>query len=138
LVREGKVQGTYGKITTSAMASTLLQTYLADVDREHFVVLFLDRKNQVTGINTVSIGSLTASIVHPREVFKPAILANAAAVILCHNHPSGSPFPSNEDRILTARLVAAGKLLGINVLDHIILGNESQRYFSFADEGLLR
>jgi DNA repair protein RadC len=138
LVREGKVQGTYGKITSAATASTLLQTYLADLDREHFVVLLLDRKNQVIGINTVSIGSLTAAVVHPREVFKPAILANAAAVILCHNHPSGSPFPSSEDRILTARLVEAGKLLGINVLDHIILGNESQRYFSFADEGLLR
>jgi DNA repair protein RadC len=138
LVREGKVQGTYGKITSSAAASMLLQTYLSHVDREHFVVVLLDRKNQVIGLNTVSIGSLTASVVHPREVFKPAILSNAAAVILCHNHPSGSPLPSNEDRVLTARLVEAGKLLGINVLDHIILGDESQRYFSFADEGLLR
>jgi DNA repair protein RadC len=86
----------------------------------------------------MSIGSLTASIVHPREVFKPAILANAAAVIPCHDHPSGSPFPSNEDWVLTARLVEAGKLLGINVLDHIIVGDGSQRYFSFADEGVLR
>jgi DNA repair protein RadC len=131
------VQGTYGKITSSATASALLQEYLDGVDREHFVILMLDRKNQVIGINTVSIGSLTASIVHPREVFKPAILGNAAAVILCHNHPSGSPFPSSEDRVLTARLVAAGKLLGINVLDHIIVGDGSQKFFSFADEGVL-
>jgi DNA repair protein RadC len=137
LVREGKVQGTYGKITSAATASMLLQTYLADADREHFVVVLLDRKNQVIGINTVSIGSLTASVVHPREVYKPAILANAAAVILCHNHPSGSPFPSQEDRVLTARLVEAGKLLGISVLDHIIIGDGSQRYFSFADAGVL-
>jgi DNA repair protein RadC len=137
LVREAHLQGTYGKIINSATASALLQTCLADVDREHFVVLLLDRKHQVIGLNTVSIGSLTASLAHPREVFKPAILSNAAAVILCHNHPSGSPFPSAEDRALTARLVEAGKLLGINVLDHVILGDGSQRYFSFADEGVL-
>jgi DNA repair protein RadC len=78
LVREGKVQSTYEKITTSAMASALLYSYLSDADREMFVVILLDRKNQVIGINTVSIGSLTASIVHPRETFKAAILSNAA------------------------------------------------------------
>jgi DNA repair protein RadC len=121
LVREGKVQGTYGKITSAATASTLLQTYLADVDREHFVILMLDRKNQVIGIHTVSVGSLSASIVHPREVFKAAILSNCAALILAHNHPSGDPHPSQEDRVLTARLVEAGKLVGISVLDHIII-----------------
>jgi len=137
LVREGKVQGTYGKIINSAAASALLQTYLADVDREHFAVLLMDRKNQVIGVHTVSVGSLSASIVHPREVYKAAILSNCAALILAHNHPSGDPQPSQEDRVLTARLVAAGKLLGIDVLDHIIVGDGSQRYFSFADEGLL-
>jgi DNA repair protein RadC len=117
------------------MASTLLQTYLDGVDREHFVILMLDRKNQIIGINTVSIGSLTASVVHPREVYKPAILSNCAALVLAHNHPSGDPHPSQEDRALTARLVEAGKLLGISVLDHVILGDK--RYFSFADEGVL-
>jgi DNA repair protein RadC len=99
--------------------------------------MLLDRKNQVIGLHTVSIGSLTASVVHPREVYKVAILANAAAVIFGHNHPSGDPTPSQEDRTLTARLVAAGKLLGFGVCDHVIVGDGSQRYFSFADEGLL-
>ena len=74
---------------------------------------------------------------HPRETFKVAILANAAAIVLAHNHPSGSPEPSQEDRTLTKRLVEAGKLLGIEVLDHIIVGDGSQRYFSFADQNLL-
>ncbi len=87
------------------------------------------------GINTVSIGSLTGSVVHPREVFKPAILANAASIICGHNHPSGDLEPSNEDRAITKRLVASGRLLGIDVLDHLIIGDEL--HFSFADNGLM-
>lgn len=83
----------------------------------------------------VSQGSLTASVVHPREVFNPAIRDSAAAVICVHNHPSGDPQPSQEDRVLTRRLAEAGRLLGIQVLDHIIIGR--QAYMSFADEGLL-
>jgi len=85
----------------------------------------------------VSIGSLSASVVHPREVFKPAILSNAANILIAHNHPSGQPQPSQEDRVLTVRLVAAGKLLGISALDHVIIGDGTSSYFSFADEGLL-
>lgn len=137
LVREGKMLCYDKRIRSSATASELLQRYLDGVDREHFVVVLLDRKNQVIGFHTVSVGSLTASIVHPREVFKVAILANSAAVIFGHNHPSGSPKPSQEDRTLTKRLVEAGKLLGIDVLDHIIIGDSTSRYFSFADEGVL-
>jgi DNA repair protein RadC len=137
LVREGRVSCYQQQIRSSADASMLLHTYLADVDREHFVVLMLDQKNKVIGINNVSVGSLTASVVHPRECFKPAILSNAAAIILAHNHPSGQPQPSQEDRVLTVRLVAAGKLLGISVLDHVIIGDGTSAYFSFADEGLL-
>ena len=137
LVREGRLHCYHKQIRSSADAGTLLHTYLADVDREHFVVLMLDQKNKVIGINTVSIGSLTASVVHPRECFKPAILSNAAAIILAHNHPSGAPQPSQEDRVLTARLVAAGKLLGVSVVDHIIIGDGNSSYFSFADEGLM-
>jgi len=87
-------------------------------------------------INTVSIGSLTASVVHPREVYKPAILSNCAALILGHNHPSGDPQPSREDRAITQRLKEAGALLGINVLDHLVIEADG-RYFSFADENLL-
>ncbi len=137
LVREGKIRCYDTSIRSSAHASEMLHRYLADVDREHFVVLLLNRKNQVVGLHTVSIGSVTASIVHPREVYKVAILANATAIICGHNHPSGDPAPSQEDRALTSRLVEAGAILGIDVLDHIIVGDGSQRYFSFADEGLL-
>ena len=137
LVREGRMPCYNQQIRSAVDASTLLHTYLANVDREHFVVLMLDQKNKVIAINTVSIGSLTASVVHPREVFKPAILSNAAALILAHNHPSGQPQPSQEDRVLTVRLVAAGKLLGISVLDHVIIGSGTSSFFSFADEGLL-
>jgi DNA repair protein RadC len=137
LVRESRLHCYHKQIRSSADASTLVHTYLADVDREHFLVLMLSQKNTVIGINTVSVGSLTASVVHPRECFKPAILSNAAAIILAHNHPSGQPQPSQEDRVLTVRLVAAGKLLGISVLDHVIIGDGTSAYFSFADEGLL-
>ena len=121
LVREGRTNCYQKQIRSAVDASTLLHTYLADVDREHFVVLLLDQKNKVIGIHTVSIGSLTASVVHPRETFKIAILANCASIVIGHNHPSGDPQPSREDRTLTARLVEAGKLLGISVLDHVIL-----------------
>jgi len=136
LVREGRVPCYEQQIRSSADASTLLHTYLADVDREHFVIILLNQKNRVIGINTVSIGSLTASIVHPREVYKSAILANAASILCGHNHPSQDCQPSREDRAITTRLVEAGKLLGISILDHVIIGGEG-RYFSFADEGLL-
>lgn len=135
LVRKGRVPCYNQQIRSSADASTLLHTYLADVDREFFVLIMLSQKNRVLGIHTVSIGSLTASVVHPRETFKAAILANAAAVILGHNHPSGDCQPSKEDRAITSRLVECGRLLGISVLDHIIIGDG--RYFSFADENLL-
>jgi len=81
----------------------------------------LNQKNRVIGIHTVSMGSLTASVVHPREVFKVAILANCASILLAHNHPSGDCQPSKEDRAITTRLVEAGRLLGISVLDHVII-----------------
>jgi len=137
LVRESRLHCYNKQIRSSADAGALVHAYLANVDREHFLVLMLDTKNRVIGINTVSIGSLTASVVHPRECFKPAILSNAAAILLAHNHPSGQPQPSQEDRVLTVRLVAAGKLLGISVLDHVIIGDGTNSYFSFADEGLM-
>ena len=109
---------------------------LRDVKHELFKVVLLDAKNRVIKDVTVSEGSLTLSIVHPREVFALAVRESAAAVILLHNHPSGDPTPSLEDRQLTDRLVAAGQLLGIRVLDHLIIGDG--RYVSFADEGWLR
>lgn len=106
---------------------------LRDVKHELFKVVLLDAKNIVIKEATVSEGSLTLSIVHPREAFALAVRESAAAVIFLHNHPSGDPTPSPEDRRLTDRLVKAGNLLGIRVLDHVILGDG--RYVSFADEG---
>lgn len=90
-------------------------------DREGFAVLHLDSRHRVRSVELASVGSLNASIVHPREVFKAAILANAAAIIITHNHPSGETDPSNEDLTITERLVKAGELLGISVLDHVIV-----------------
>lgn len=105
-------------------AAQILCRYLENEDREHFVTLMLDVKNKVIGIHTVSIGNLDSAIVSPREVFKAAILANAASIIIAHNHPSGDLTPSPEDFKVTEVLKKAGKLLGIEVLDHVIVGEE--------------
>jgi DNA repair protein RadC len=94
---------------------------LARARKEHFVVLLLNARHEVQGRETVSIGSLNASIVHPREVFQPAILHSAAALVLVHNHPSGDPEPSEEDLSITRRLVQVGEVVGISVLDHVIV-----------------
>lgn len=110
-------------------------TAMRDETKEHFVALHLDSKNRLSCLDVVSTGSLNASIVHPREVFKTALLSSAAAVILLHNHPSGDPTPSREDLELTGRLREAGELLGIRVLDHVIVGDGC--YVSLADRGLL-
>jgi DNA repair protein RadC len=137
LVREGTLATAQPQFRSSRDATAIVRAFLAGVDREHFVVLLLDRKNKLIGIHTVAIGSLTAAVVHPREVMKPAILANAAAILVAHNHPTGDPQPSREDRVLTARLYKAGELLGINVVDHIIVGDGTTASFSFADNNCL-
>ncbi len=137
LVRESSITAPAPRLRSAAQAAELLRQDVGAVDREHFMVVLLDRKNAPIGINTVSIGSLTASTVHPRETFKAAILANAAAILCGHNHISGDPEPSREDRALTQRLVKAGTLLGIPVVDHVVLGDGTLAYFSFADHGLL-
>ena len=108
---------------------------LRDVRHEIFKVVLLDAKHMVIRDFTVSEGSLTTSIVHPREVFNLAVRESAAAIIFVHNHPSGDPQPSEEDHALTQRLVDAGHILGIRVLDHIVIGDG--KYVSFADEGFL-
>ena len=115
---------------------SLLEQYFQDLDREHFATIHLDRKGGVLGINTVSIGGLFTSIAHPREVFKPAIILGTSSLILAHNHPSGDPEPSKEDLGTTKRLVECGELLGIEILDHIILGDNG-RYCSFKSRGLI-
>ena len=127
------VKGT--KITSSRDLFTYYHPTLRDLRHEVFKVVLLDAKHAIMRDATVSEGSLTLSIVHPREVFTLAVKESAAAVIFLHNHPSGDPTPSQEDRVLTARLVSAGEVLGIRVLDHLIVGDG--RYVSFADQGWL-
>jgi DNA repair protein RadC len=102
---------------------------------ESFWILALDAQHRVSAPTVITRGILTASLVHPREVFQAAIVAGAAAIVLCHNHPSGDPTPSPDDRAVTDQLVAAGRLLDIPVHDHVILG--CGRYTSFAEAGLL-
>lgn len=108
---------------------------LRELKKEVFLALLLDGKNRVIREVLISQGSLTVNVVHPREVFNPAIRDSAAAIVVVHNHPSGDPFPSPEDIDLTKRLVATGEILGIKVLDHIVVGDGS--YYSFADRQLL-
>jgi DNA repair protein RadC len=100
---------------------------------EQFGVLLLDTKHRVLRCTVLSVGTLDASIVHPREVFREAVAGGAAAIVVFHNHPSGDPDPSPEDTKLTERLMAAGVLMGISVLDHVILGDA--RYFSYREKG---
>jgi DNA repair protein RadC len=108
---------------------------LRDLKQESFQVVLLDQKNGYLGAQQVSTGTLTGALVHPREVFRPAIREAAAAVAFVHNHPSGDPRPSKDDLDLTARLVDVAKLVGVRVLDHVVVGDES--YFSFVEEGLI-
>ena len=102
---------------------------LKDKKKEHFYVLFLDSKNKLISEDLISVGTLNSSIVHPREVFNNAIRENANSIILVHNHPSGNPQPSEEDKKITELLVKAGELLSIKVLDHVIIGKEN--WYSF-------
>lgn len=108
--------------------------FLNNETKEYFFTLHLDGKNRIICIDMVSVGSLNQSIVTPRETFKTALLSSAAAIILLHNHPTGDPTPSREDREITRRLKEAGELLGIGVLDHIIIGDT---FMSFVEGGLL-
>jgi DNA repair protein RadC len=121
------------KITSSRDVFVHYHSTLRDLRHEVFKVILLDAKHAIMRDATVSEGSLTLSIVHPREVFTLAVKESAAAVIFLHNHPSGDPTPSPEDRVLTARLVSAGEILGIRVLDHLVVGDG--HYVSFADQG---
>jgi DNA repair protein RadC len=132
LVAESSGLAPSGPIQTSLAAASLLRPCFEGLDREQFLVCGLDAKHRIIGINIVSIGSLTLAIVHPREVFKPLILMNAAACLCAHNHPSGDPTPSQEDHVLTLRLRKGANLLGITLLDHVILGED--HHFSFADQ----
>lgn len=121
-------------ISSPADVDALIGGRLRHQDREHFVCVLLDTKHHVLATPTISVGTVSASLVHPREVFKPAIKASAAGVVLVHNHPSGKVEPSREDRAVTRRLVEASETLGIEVLDHLIIGDG---FYSMKEHGQL-
>ncbi|MEW6447458.1 MAG: DNA repair protein RadC [Bacillota bacterium] len=134
LVREGRA-GYATPVTGPAAACEAVRPLLEDRDREAVVVLLLDAKHRVNAAHVVAVGTLNSCTVHPREVFKAAVLANAAGIIAAHNHPSGDPTPSREDRDLALKLKYAGDILGIRLLDFLVIGDG--RYVSFRQEGLL-
>ena len=130
-----KKQGFKSKITTAEDVYNRYADMLRQKKKEHFYALYLNTKNHIIEDKLVSKGILNASLIHPREVFKHAIQASANAIILVHNHPSGDPHPSKEDEMVTKNLVSAGELLGITVLDHIIIGDET--YISLREKGTI-
>lgn len=123
------------KIAGPSELAEKMMVDMRHLTKEVFKVVLLDTKNQIVSIEDISIGSLNASIVHPREVFQPAIRKSANAVVLIHNHPSGHPEPSTEDKRVTERLIEAGQLMGIQVLDHIVIGDLN--YYSFKEHDLM-
>ncbi|MHB1870809.1 MAG: JAB domain-containing protein [Steroidobacteraceae bacterium] len=137
LVRERTLPATRAQVRCPQDIADVVADYLADADREHLVAVLLDTKNRVIGIETVAVGTLDGAPAHPREVFKSAILANAAALALAHNHPSGDPTPSPEDRAVTRRMAQAGKVLGIPLHDHIVVDPGSGRFVSMRAEGMI-
>lgn len=116
-------------------AATYLMADMTSLNQEHFVTLFLNVKNQILHKQTIFIGSLNASIVHPREIFREAVKRSAASIICAHNHPSGNPAPSTEDIDVTKRLVEAGQLMGIELLDHVIIGDH--QFISLKEKGYM-
>jgi len=112
-----------------------IRASIKDKAKEHFKLILLNPRNRIIGISTISIGTLNASLVHPREVFKDAITHSAASVVLAHNHPSGNPEPSEDDIKITKKLVESGKILGIEVIDHIIIGKNN--FCSYKERGLI-
>ena len=116
-------------------AAAYLMTDMSSLNQEHFVVLFLNVKNEILHKQTIFIGSLNSSIVHPREVFREAVKRSAASIIVAHNHPSGNPSPSPEDIEVTKRLIEAGSIMGIELLDHVIIGDH--KFLSLKEKGYM-
>ena len=123
------------KVTSPQDIANYLMEDMRYLKKEHFKIITLDTKNKILDICTISIGSLNSSIVHPREVFHEAVKKSAASIILIHNHPSGETQPSREDISITKRLIEAGELMGIKVLDHIIIGDGV--YLSFKEGNII-
>ena len=141
LVRDHDLPFEAGALSNSREAQTIIRKLIethGQSDREQFCVALLNNKNEVIGLNIVSTGAVSYAHVHPREVLKPAILASATAIILAHNHPSEDLSPSREDESITARIVKAAHILGIKVHEHLIISMWGERYFSFADAGIIQ
>ncbi len=136
MVRESTVLYAGRSVQAPDEAAGLLRQFIGNLDREAFVVIGLDIKHQPTVLEIVSLGTVSSTLVHPREVFKTAILSNSSALILGHVHPSGIPDPSEDDIAVTRRLVDAGKILGIEILDHVILGG-GESFKSLRQLGLM-
>lgn len=136
VVREGRCDAPSRCVIHASVAAQIFRSHLAGADREHFLALLLDTRNHILGINTIGIGTLDECLVHPREVFKPALIMGAASVIVGHNHPSGDPEPSPTDLATTLRLRQAGELLRVPLLDHVIVGS-GKSYVSLKERGLL-
>jgi DNA repair protein RadC len=141
LVRDERVKFGTQTIYNPKEAQKYIQDMINEMgqpDREQFCILMLNAKNITIGMNIVSIGGLSSAPVHPREVLKPAILSNSAALILGHNHPSGDLTPSPADKSITHRIIQAAEIIGIAVHEHLIINMEDDRYFSFAEHGLIQ
>lgn len=136
VVKESSLLYENRKISSPSDAVDIGRIMLDGSDREKLLLCCLNTKNEPNSLNIVSIGSLNSSIVHPREVFKLAILSNSASIILFHNHPSGDTIPSKEDINITKRIKEAGKIIGIDLIDHIILG-DNESYTSLKEKGII-
>lgn len=122
-----------GQIVSSQAIGEQLVLEMSDYQQEHLMALYLNSKNEMIKKDTIFIGSVNQSIAHPREIFRGAVKCSAARMILAHNHPSGNPAPSQQDERFTSRLIECGKLMGIDILDHLVIGNKS--YVSFKETG---
>lgn len=135
MVKESSVKYESRTISNPSDIYLLVKGFLEGFDREKLLVICLNTKNQPINISTVSIGTLNTSLVHPREVFKTAILSNSSKIALAHNHPSGDITPSKEDEFVTKRIQQAGVILGIELIDHLIVVDDE--YYSFKENGFL-
>jgi DNA repair protein RadC len=131
LIEENKEKG----LTTAKKVYEFIRSKISNYAKEHFVVLSFDARNKFLGVDTVSVGTLDASLIHPRETFDTAIRRHAAYIIVAHNHPSGNAEPSEDDLVITKRLMEASKIMGIEINDHIIVAKNS--FFSFKEEKLI-
>lgn len=125
------------KVGTPAFVAEFLQDKIGNDSRENFILLCVNNKNEILSYSLISIGTISEAIVHPREVFLPAIMTKASAVIVCHNHPTGHMLPSRQDIDTTRRLAEAGKVIGIPLLDHIIVGFNADEFYSMKENGYI-